>query len=144
MREILFRAQHYYRGEWIAGYPHTQGEAWVLTEPGPDGHTRLIDPETISEWTGLRDKDRNRIFEGDILEAHFDEAAPEETSWYLVEWREDRQEGIGWYIQMLGEYPVNQDPLERDEPSPWTVIGNRWDNPELLGSLKGPGDWSGK
>lgn len=86
-----------------------------------------INPETIGQYTGLRDRNGKRIFEGDILEAHLDDLFPEDSTVVQVIWYES-----GWKIkQHLHHMYFAIDDLDSDYLDRWAVIGNVYDNPEL-------------
>lgn len=127
MREILFRAKRIDNGEWVEGYPviYPSGKVEIFKECGepPDILLRCnIDPETICQYTGLKDKNDNRIWENDIVKIE-----------------NSMDEGIGnvefydgmWYVD--GE-PSNSlyDIIEYDDDAGVEIIGNIFDNPELL------------
>ena len=79
MREILFKAKRLSDGEWVEGYLVKYPSAiqvgdcspWYIqvppVDPDDSGGKYNVDPSTVCEWTGLKDKNGKRIFEGDIL-----------------------------------------------------------------------------
>ena len=71
-REILFRAKS--SQSWCYGYVHKDYESpmpnkWRLTTAY--GDVKVINSDTIGEWTGLLDKNNVMIFEGDILQVNY-------------------------------------------------------------------------
>ena len=132
MREILFRAKRKDNGKWIEGYYqkryclsdneeslifHVDSyKVWEYAE---------IIPETLCQFTGLCDKNGNKIWENDILMAHLDESYPEDATYETVEW------GIaGWVAHETGS--TDREYLDEFDLEHFEVVGNVFDNPELL------------
>lgn len=76
MREILFRGKRIDNGEWVYGdlvhgvkKQKEMAFIWSETEAPPplDVSEFAVDPSTIGQHTGLKDKNGRRIFEGDII-----------------------------------------------------------------------------
>ena len=87
MREILFKAKRLDNGAWVEGslITYKDGTAFICCEDYiPDVLNNYeVDPSTVCEYTGLKDKNGKRIFEGDNV---YD---PHENSIYTVEWNEN-------------------------------------------------------
>lgn len=73
MREILYRAKRLADGKWIYGYYFEQDmpdgkRSYIRTlQTDRFGTDFSVDPATVGEYTGLQDKNGNKIFEGDII-----------------------------------------------------------------------------
>lgn len=83
MREILFKAKRIDNGEWVEGAycPSSLDSLLGEMQPKPniiklggeyDGFWFEVIPETVSQYTGLTDKNGKKIFEGDIVANQFD------------------------------------------------------------------------
>jgi uncharacterized phage protein (TIGR01671 family) len=78
-----------------------------------------VDPETVGQYTGLKDKNGKKIFEGDIVRE-------KSRSLFIVEWGKEATSNMLHNIQTGNEmyFLYREGYIE--------VIGNRWDNPALL------------
>ena len=123
MREILFRGKTP-DGFWVEGYlvcHHTFDSVQIVFNSTYAGSREVI-PETVGQYTGLTDKNGNKIFEGDIVRTTFDDY---DTKNLICSWNEYNLEfALSCYGFDIGlGYMVSYN-LE--------VIGNIHDNPELL------------
>lgn len=125
MREILFRAKRVYNGEWIYGDLLTPTDIMDIYEISKNtgmGDRYDIDPETIGQFTGLTDKNGNKIFEGDIVK--FEHPAYDDTFTGVVEYQICE---VGFVLKDGQDFELISYASDCYE-----VIGNKWDNPELL------------
>lgn len=152
MREYLFRGKRLDNGEWVEGdlsqdrdlgTAYVQGFDYYCDECGlqrePFGFE--VDPETVGQFTGLADQKGNRAFTDSVIRysgeyghvvygvVRFGEV-PADPGWDLqnigfwVEWQNDGANTWNeWWRNDLGFW-LNDPSCE--------IIGNRFDNPELL------------
>ena len=121
MREILFRGKRLANDKWKYGSYVFQYDCHLIYLTSTEGEYGFdnyhIDPETVGQYTGLKDKDGLKIFEGDILKTIF---------------------GVGYVVYGIGCFSVQYEPTNRPaidivmNDSDVFVIGNIHDNPELL------------
>ena len=133
MREILFRGKTYgdeeEPGEWVFGdlETHVKDQVRIVcsvkqTSDSSLYFSSMVIPETVGQYTGLKDKNEVKIFEGDIVTVNWGF-----MELYLTENKYDRP----FAVEMRNyEYA----PFSRFLPQPEciTIIGNIHDNPDLL------------
>ena len=122
MREYLFRGKRIDNGEWVEGDLHKNKE-FTKAHIHPIGErvksTDVI-PETVGQYTGLTDKNGKKIFEGDVVKYRNTEMEFEGVG--EVCWNEVLS---AW---LIGEHVA----LYACTIRLYEVIGNIYDNPELL------------
>ncbi len=132
MREILFRGKRERTGRWVFGTLVTYPDGvCLICEPGDKPESLAywqVLPQAAGQYTGMKDKNGNRIFEGDILEARLDDDYPENITRVVVGW-----EFNGWALIQHEHGLILTDRADDTDSDIWTVCGNIWDNPELIG-----------
>lgn len=119
MREIKFRGKRKDTGEWVYGdLRHWKYGEVAIVEIGKGlepiaGYE--VNPETVGQYTGLKDKNGREIYEGDII------FRPNEVG--RIEFSEDGSFLIR-FPHHLARLNATWEPIE--------VTGNIHDNPELL------------
>lgn len=124
MREILFRGKSI-SGDWVYGsLVQVKGECIIIPEDAEHwggaefnvGH--CVDPVTVGQCTGLKDKNGKRIFEGDIVQMSDGKCG-------IIVY-DDRCAGYGCGLHGDGCWLCVSEEKDR------LVIGNIHDNPELV------------
>ena len=157
MREILFKAKainrdggfrrtSYKNGDWVYGIVTRLYDDRFPNLPAEMTNTDCIcgikiDHNTISQFTGLTDKNGKKIFEGDLLNGfeypYYRSESNEHNYFAEVVWF-DKNCAFGLVTH---KYPTarvrgisagNTDYIEDFNSEEWEVIGNILDNPELL------------
>ena len=103
-----------------------RGKAYITRETVNGIISMYVDPNTVCRYTGLKDKNGNRIWENDICNRK--EPYPEIVKMHNGDWTLDYSyscgKDYGYCYCNLGFYTVERKEVE--------VIGNIFDNPELI------------
>lgn len=133
MRNIIFRGKRLDNEAWVYGdLIENQGRYFIYhamsettIEDNDDGRIVVaaveVDPATVGQYTGLKDRYGDRIWEGDILRSENGYAEP-------IGWSQDNA-GFATMDFANGEYIYE---IDQFLASTKTISGTIHDNPDLL------------
>lgn len=130
-REIKFRGQTL-NGNFVHGTYAYDGYNHKIVKILDDGKPAIyqVDPKTIGQYTGLKAKNGDEIYEDDFLAGGVSSCGKP----VLIEWQSKRTQSLGhdlYHINKIGflfdEYYFTLKDCE--------IVGNIHDNPELLEKL---------
>lgn len=125
MRQIQFRGKSKGTGEWVYGgivhqtdFYGTTVDRWFIIDGAAIGEDDIgtfepeVDPDTVGQKV-------EQFYEGDIID-YF-------GSMFLIEYSEKDNAFIGRHVKVNSYVPLTKRIASLSE-----VVGNKWDNPELL------------
>lgn len=150
MREILFRGKRLDNSDWVEGYLYEhepplvgivsekdepEASKWFIARTGfADWNMPRpvelveVDPSTVGQYTGLKDKNGKRIFEGDVLKRYYDDLYADDAVIEHVVWFNN-----GWCANDVTNMTYEAYSIFKDDVIPYAeIIGNIHDNPEFL------------
>lgn len=120
MRKLLFKGKRIDNGQWIIGeniqHKYKNGRKEIYLADSVNYWSEVI-PETVSQWIGINDKNNKAIFENDIIK----DSETGEIFKIFYNWdRFSKTNNSHYFLDLsLRIYECE-------------VIGNIYDNPELL------------
>lgn len=134
MREILFRGKQADDGRLVYGYPLKIGSTgfahyYILIDCACAYCPIEVDPSTVGQYTGQIDKNGVKIFEGDLVEYDSYVYEAKYINGFLV---------FDLRSAYNGKFPPCQ--IEPFIVRYTKVIGNIYDNPELMNGGTNDGD----
>ena len=142
MREILFRGQTRRKGEkvrmdgtpvesnWVyGGVLQGTGDHSIIYQTEPDIEKKVVYTDTLGQFTGLTDKNSVKIFEGDIVEYKIGDRLRIGRVFFS-----DFRSSFSVTAGKSGSDVINNDLFHYiQNGNSVTIIGNIYDNPELIG-----------
>lgn len=117
-REIKFRGKKVNNDEWMYGYYYVKTHRHIILMDFGDYYARAeVDPKSVGQYTGLKDKNEKEIYKNDLVKRF------EEDKGILVVFNDGAfcfDEATSWIFcqDLAGRH--------------YEVIGNTTDNPKLL------------
>ena len=145
-REILFRGRRFSDGSWVYGdleYERNKGllskvRIHTYKDDGSYDRQHLVESKTVGEFTGITDKHGRKIFEGDIVRKRdltfglkFDGVVVynSEIGCFRIH---SENNGVTMRMGFEASDVYNDGKCTVPVKYDYEVIGNIYDNPELL------------
>lgn len=128
MRELEFRAW------WKDTKRFLDCDEWYMTCSGAKYLHYAVMPYKddnfiIEQYTGLKDKNGQKIYEGDIVSEEFEYGGEKTKTIWQVRWSDDE---CAFELHYVSGFEVDDCSLVADDEEDYEVIGNIHKQPELL------------
>ena len=127
MRKILFRGKTV-KEQWAYGLLAHIGNAWYISNKAGVATAYEVIPSTVGQYTGLKDKNGTKIFEGDIVQTNKFFLSVGLNAKYVIEY----DVKIACFIGTMQKGCIKHFTTFQNDSDQFEVIGNIHDNPELL------------
>lgn len=125
VENIKFKAKRLDNGEWVKGYFYKEcGNTYIIEDRQKDSmlnrnEALLVDPSTVCQFTGLKDKEGKEIFENDLL---YDEDSGIVSA---IKWK---RHICGYVYEKAGMFSTMR--VYDSHTSLLKIIGNKFDRKE--------------
>ena len=124
-REIKFRGKRIDTGKWVYGslLQWKDGDATICANESENNNVLIkhdVNPDTVGQYTGLKDRNGTDVWEGDLLRTPEGDIMVAEWIDAKIITRCVRPYNPRYKNSLTFAYPVS------------VVVGNIYDNPELL------------
>ena len=126
MRTVKFRAKALSDGKWVYGYVvRIDGKYYIFSEHIRQYSLVEVDPYTVGQYIGLKDNSNREIYDDDIVVYGLDRGlgvVKYINGTYCLEWYDKNGSPfIDHLLNFVGDV---------------VVVGNIYDNPDLISEIK--------